>query len=289
MLIVQITDIHIGFDQKSRFEMNKKRFRQTVQAVRKLEPRPDLIVITGDIADKGDVASYEWFRQEIRQLSLPILMCMGNHDSRASFRQVFPDAAHEDGFIQYVVDDHPLRIVVVDTLEEGRHGGGFCEKRAAWLEARLAEAPDRPTLLVLHHPPIDTGIEWMTIGPAEPWVQRFTDVVSRHRQVVGALCGHVHRTIVTSWAGTTLTVCPSTAPQVVLDLKPMNLDRPDKRPMIAEAPPSFGIHRWNGRGLVSHFTPVQRYKILARYTHKMQAFMKHLAQERAGTAGPHHH
>ena len=36
MLIVQITDIHIGFDQKSRFEMNKKRFRQTVQAVKRL-------------------------------------------------------------------------------------------------------------------------------------------------------------------------------------------------------------------------------------------------------------
>lgn len=107
MLIVQITDIHIGFDQKSRFEMNKKRFRQTVQAVKKLEPKPDLIVITGDIADKGDVASYEWFRQEIQQLSLPILMCMGNHDSRASFSQVFPDTAQEDGFIQYVVDDHP--------------------------------------------------------------------------------------------------------------------------------------------------------------------------------------
>ena len=54
MLIVQLTDIHIGFDQKSRFEMNKKRFRQTVQAVKRLEPKPDLIVITGDIADKGD-------------------------------------------------------------------------------------------------------------------------------------------------------------------------------------------------------------------------------------------
>jgi hypothetical protein len=84
-------------------------------------------------------------------------------------------------------------------------------------------------------------------------------------------------------------VCPSSAPQVALDLKPMNLDRPDKRPMIVEAPPSYGLHRWNGRALVSHFTTIDRHKILARYTQKMQAFMKHLAQERAGTAGPHHH
>ncbi len=45
MLIVQLTDIHIGFDQKSRFEMNKKRFRHTVQAVMKLDPKPDLVVV----------------------------------------------------------------------------------------------------------------------------------------------------------------------------------------------------------------------------------------------------
>lgn len=287
MLIAQITDIHIGFDPKSRLELNKKRFRRTLQALLAQDPRPDLVVVTGDIADKGDVTSYQWFREEIQSLPFPVLLCLGNHDLRAGFREVFPETVEHDGFVQYVVDDYPLRFVVIDTLEEGRHGGGFCEQRAAWLEARLAEAPHRPTLLVLHHPPIDTGIGWMTIGAAEPWVQRLTDVVSRHGQVVGAICGHVHRTIVTSWAGTTLTVCPSTAPQVVLDLKPMNLDRPDKRPMIVEGPPGFGLHRWNGRRLVSHFIAVERHKVLARYTHKMQGFLRHLAEERAGTAGPH--
>lgn len=284
MLIVQITDIHIGFDPKSRFEMNKKRFRQTVQAVMKLEPKPDLIIITGDIADKGDVASYEWFREEIQQLSLPILMCMGNHDSRASFSQVFPDTAQADGFIQYVVDDHPLRIVVVDTLEEGRHGGGFCEKRAAWLEARLAEAPHRPTLLVLHHPPIDTGIEWMTIGPAEAWVARLEPIIARHNNIVAILAGHVHRPIISAFGGTTVRVCPSTQPQVVLDLDPMNLESPDDRPMIVAGPPGIGLHWWNGKALVSHYTDTDeqgRAKILARYTVKMQGFLKHLAHERA--------
>ena len=155
MLIVQLTDIHIGFDQKSRFEMNKKRFRHTVQAVMKLDPKPDLVVVTGDIADKGDVASYEWFRQEIRRLSLPIVMCMGNHDSRAGFSQVFPETPRADGFIQYVLDDHPLRIVVLDTLEEARHGGGFCEM------PRGVPRPIRHD--TRHHPPGGILAAWPAI------------------------------------------------------------------------------------------------------------------------------
>ena len=75
-----------------------------------------------------------------------------------------------DGFIQYAIEGFPVRILVLDTLEVGRHGGGFCEVRAAWLRARLDEAPDRPTLIVLHHPPIATGISWMTENPDADWI-----------------------------------------------------------------------------------------------------------------------
>ena len=72
---------------------------------------------------------------------------MGNHDSRADLPRAVPrPPATADGFIQYAIEDHPVRILVLDTLEDRRHGGGFCESRADWLRDRLAEAPDRPTL-----------------------------------------------------------------------------------------------------------------------------------------------
>jgi hypothetical protein len=87
-----------------------------------------------------------------------------------------------DGFLQYAIEDHPLRILVLDTLEEGRHGGNFCETRAAWLSERLAEAPERPTLIVLHHPPIESGLSWMTENPEAEWVKRLEAIVVRSRQ-----------------------------------------------------------------------------------------------------------
>ncbi len=288
MLIAQITDIHLGFSKGGGFEDNAKRLRKTIDALLTLKPRPDIVIATGDLSDHGDLPSYKRLKRYMARLPMPVFYLMGNHDKRDVFLSMFHGTPTSDGFIQYAIDDYPLRILVLDTLENGRHGGGFCETRAAWLEARLAEQPDKPTLLALHHPPFDTGVEWMNIGPDEAWAKRLGDVVSRHPQVVGAIAGHVHRVIISAFAGTTVRVCPSTQPQVCLDLGTMDLEQPDERPMIVAGPPGFGVHRWTGKALVSHYSDTDeqlKYKILARYTPKMQGFMKHLAHERAQGSG----
>jgi len=283
MLIAQITDIHLGFAKGGGFEDNAKRLRRVVAMLMTLQPRPDVLLVTGDMSDHGDAASYRRLKRYLSGLPMPVHFCMGNHDARATFLEQYPGTPTADGFIQYTLEDFPLRIVVTDTLEVGRHGGGFCATRAAWLEARLAEATDRPTLLVLHHPPIDHGITWMSVGEGEAWARRLREVVERHPQIVAMICGHVHRQIVAPFAHTTVRVCSSVQPQVMLDLKAMDLETPDDRPMIVSGPPAFALHRWTGSTLVSHYSDVDeqdRMKILARYTPKMQKFMQHLAHER---------
>ena len=46
-----------------------------------------------------------------------------------------------------------------------RAEGYLCAERLAWLEQRLAEAPERPTLIFMHHPPFLTGLAPLdTIG-----------------------------------------------------------------------------------------------------------------------------
>ena len=159
MLVAQITDLHLGFDPDNPDEFNRQRLDRTLATLKAMTPRPDLLLVTGDIADNGDdKVSYGRFRDAIAGLPFPVCPAMGNHDSRDAFLEVFPETPVADGYIQYAIEDFPVRILVLDTLEIGRHGGGFDAVRAAWLEARLAEAPGRPTLLVLHHPPIETGL-----------------------------------------------------------------------------------------------------------------------------------
>jgi 3',5'-cyclic AMP phosphodiesterase CpdA len=282
MLVAQITDLHLGFDPGNPHEYNRQRLDRTLAVLAAMTPRPDILFATGDIADKGDDAvSYERFREAIRDLPFPVMPAMGNHDSRATFLAEFPGTPAPDGFIQYAIETQPVRILVLDTLEIGRHGGGFCETRAGWLRARLDEAPERPTLIVLHHPPIATGLSWMTENPQARWVLRLRGVVEGRTNIVAMIAGHLHRPVITQWAGQTLAVCPATAPQVALDLEPMDPEAPDGRPMIVADQPWFALHYWNGTGLISHFDTAEEHEALATFIPKRQPLLRMLREERA--------
>lgn len=280
MLIAQITDLHLGFDPDNPAEFNRKRLDQVIQTICHMDRKPDLLFATGDLVDRGDLDSYRRLRRALAIAPCPVWLCVGNHDVRENFIDAFPNMPTADGFIQYAFDQGPLRFVVLDTLEEGRHGGAFCPTRAAWLRRTLGEAPDRPTIIVLHHPPIDTGIEWMTTHPAEPWVGELERALAGYHQIVGMICGHIHRPIVTSWAGRQLAICPSTAPQVALTLAEMDPDVPDDRPMIIADPPGYALHYWNGSALVSHFDNSDDHVVLARYDESMQPLVRGLLAER---------
>ena len=281
MLIAQITDVHLGFDPINPDEFNRQRLDAALRALRELEPRPDLLLVTGDIANDGDDAqSYHRYKEAIADLPFPVWPLMGNHDSRPPFLELFPDIPSPDGFIQYAIEGHELRILVLDTLEVGRHGGGLCETRAAWLRDRLDEAPDRPTLIALHHPPIWTGIGWLTENPEAEWIARLRAIVEGRTNIVAMIAGHVHRSIVTGWAGTCLIVCSSTAPQVALDLGPIDPENPDDRPMIVADPPAYALHLWDGRQLVTHFDTAEDHEVLASYTPKLQPLVRMLIEEK---------
>lgn len=280
MLVAQITDIHLGFDPGNPGELNRRRLDSVVEHLAALDLVPDLLFATGDLIDRGDAESYRRLREALDPLPFPVHYALGNHDQRDTFAEVFPEVAQADGFFQYVVETPALRFLVLDTLEEGRHGGAFCAVRAAWLAARLAEAPTRPTVIVLHHPPIGTGIGWMTTDPAEPWIARLDAAIGGAQNVAGMICGHIHRTMSTRWRGRPLTICPSTAPQVALTLAPLDPDRPDGRPMIIADAPAFALHWWTGEQLVSHFDTAQEHDVLARFDARMQPLVHHIVTER---------
>jgi len=280
MLIAQITDIHLGFEPDNPSEFNRRRLDQVLRILIDGPNRPDLLLATGDLVDRGDEDSYRRLASALSVCPFPVHFCMGNHDDRDNFSAQFPRIPVDNGFVQYVVPMDGLRIVVVDTLDPGRHGGAFCEARATWLKARLEEDPDTPTIIVMHHPPVEAGIEWMNTHPDEPWVTRFSNTIADHSQVQALICGHLHRSIVAPWRGTTVTVCPSTAPQVALDLNPIDPDVPDNRPMIIADAPAFALHRWTKHGLVSHFDTADEHVMLAKYDENLQPLVRSLIAER---------
>ncbi len=280
MLIAQITDIHLGFDIDNPEEFNRQRLDATIAVLCAMKPLPDLLLATGDLIDRGDAESYHRLREAVAPCPFPVHFALGNHDERATFQEVFPEVPFADGFLQYEIDTGPLRFLILDTLEEGRHGGAFCQTRANWLNARLAEKTDKKTVIVQHHPPVETGIAWMNTHPDEPWVALLASCLDDRPNVVGMICGHIHRAASTQWMNMCVSTCPSTAPQVALDLRPIDPETPDGRDMIVAEPPAFGLHWWNGRELISHYMRVADFLTLARFDEKMQPLVRSLIAER---------
>jgi 3',5'-cyclic AMP phosphodiesterase CpdA len=138
MLIAQITDLHIGFDRDNPHELNVRRLNMVVDQIDALCPRPELLIVSGDLVEHGDdTHAYDHVHALIGRWQGPMLLAVGNHDGRANFAAEFPGVERDpNGFFQYEAEFGSLRILVLDTLEEGRHGGAFCELRAAWLVDR---------------------------------------------------------------------------------------------------------------------------------------------------------
>ncbi|MBV8601158.1 MAG: phosphodiesterase, partial [Candidatus Eremiobacteraeota bacterium] len=190
---------------------------------------------------------YKRLRQVLDRLEIPLYVVPGNHDRREPFRDAFFDHPYLPNFgpLQYVVDDYPVRLVGLDTTVDGEHGGVLDEDRLVWLDATLAEEPQKPTLIFMHHPPFRTGIRSMD-ALGFKGVEAFGEVVERNPQIERIVSGHIHRAMQVRWHGTIASTAPSTAYQFVLELR-------DRNPLgITREPPGFALHVWQDGRIVTH-------------------------------------
>ncbi len=250
MILAQISDLHIKPQRRLAYGVvdTAAMLERCVEAILQLKQRPDAVIATGDLVDLGRPEEYGLLREILAPLaSVPLYLLPGNHDDRAALRAAFPDHDYLrrwQPFIQYVIEDHALRIVALDTVIPGQGGGELCAERLAWLDRTLAQS-DRPTMVALHHPPFVTGIGHMDrVGLTG--TELLAQVLLRHPQVTRVIAGHLHRPITCTFGGTVVSVSPSPAHLVALDL---SADAPDDFVM---EPPGFLLHAQTASGLVTH-------------------------------------
>jgi 3',5'-cyclic-AMP phosphodiesterase len=221
---------------------------RAVSALNKLNPLPDATLLTGDLVESGGQEEYAHLRSLLAPLCMPVFAIPGNHDEREAMRDVLLSDGYlpRQGFLNYVVEDYPLRFVALDTLVPGEGGGTLCPERLRWIADVLSGAPDRPTLVLMHHPPFVTGIQRMDRAGLSG-TGAFAEIIRNHPQVERIVCGHLHRAIESRFAGTIAGTAPSTAHQIALDL------RPEARLSFILEPPGYQLHLWReGMGLVTH-------------------------------------
>lgn len=258
-LLAQVTDMHVKAGGKLSYRVvdTESSLRRCVAHVLALPQRPDAVVFTGDLTDFGRGDEYENLRALIAPLAMPVLLLPGNHDDPQRLRAAFPEHAYlrqRPGRIDYVIDEWPLRLVALDTTVRNESGGRLDPAQLDWLQGVLAAAPQRPTIVALHHPPFWTGIGHMdNIGLENP--RALEEVVARHPQVERVIAGHLHRTIFTRFGGTIASTAPSPSHQVALDLAN------DAASRFMMEPPAFQLHLWReGAGVVTHTAAIGRFE-----------------------------
>jgi len=266
-LLVQLSDTHItrpGRLISGRID-TASALRHAVQRVLQIQPRPVAVLISGDLVDAGHPAEYAQLRELLQPLidaRLPLALAPGNHDARKPLQEAFgslptvhcgePGAAA----IQYALDlPGPLRLVVLDSLQDGRPEGGFDDAKLAEADSLLAARPDVPTLVALHHPPHASGLAVMDRMSLQQGLAGFEALIARHPQVQRVTCGHLHRLTLGQVAHVAAISAPSTAHQLALDL------RTDAPLALALEPAGWLIHAWGpGLPLVSHFAVAGEYE-----------------------------
>jgi 3',5'-cyclic-AMP phosphodiesterase len=208
------------------------------------------VLVSGDLAEHAADAEYEHVLELLAPLQAPIFVVPGNHDDRAALRRHFDVPGAEDEPVQYTAHLGPLRLVVIDTTRPGENPGALDEARLEWLDEELAAAPNQPTVLAMHHPPLVTGIPPLDdIGLPSDDRHALGAVVERHPQVLRILAGHMHRPIAADLAGRTVLAVPSTYMQARFDLQSQELQ-------LVPDPAAFALHLLRDGELISHVQTV---------------------------------
>jgi 3',5'-cyclic AMP phosphodiesterase CpdA len=248
LVVAHITDTHFGHDGGEAAD----RTRRVLDELLRMDPLPDVLVHSGDVADHGHVQEYAEAAQVLSAWAGPMVICPGNHDVRAAYVDAFLDGpladptaranrAHTVNGVRFLMLDSLIDEVDGERQDPGYLGPGTL----AWLDAELT-ADSSPTFVALHHPPAELGISLM-----DPIKLTDSDdlchLLERHPHVRAVLCGHAHTMGTTTFAGRPLLVGGGAVSTVPLDQ--------EDRPIVwYGAPPSYAIHFLHADGrITSHW------------------------------------
>lgn len=251
MLIAHISDLHIAGWGKKAYGIapTAENLASCVDHINKLQPAVDLVLVTGDITYSGLLEEAERAATLLGELRCPFYLIPGNHDNRSTLWSVFGGQACpeiDDGFMNYVIEGYPLCFIGIDSTVPGEPGGEICQIRATWLDERLSETKEQPTVIFMHHPPVKCGVLETDVD-GFIGADRFGDILEKYTNIKSILCGHIHLPTHIGWRGTVISIAPSMGIPLVLDL---TLEQPSQFTLDV---PGYQLHYWSSdKNLVSH-------------------------------------
>ena len=238
MIIAQISDTHLAFDAPDA-DRRIRDFALAVADINALDPAPDAIVHTGDIVHNGRPDEYAQAVAILAKARAPVYVVAGNKDNRQNLCAAFSSYGYLAGggdFIDYAIDDYPVRLIVLDTVNSVSNKGDFCPKRVRRLIDLIDAETTKPIAIFTHHPPFEVmvGPERLHFETSEK-MSRLCRALQHSGRVVAVFSGHVHRAAAGHVGSIPATVVPCTA----------TTRRYGEYPQHMETRPVYQVHRFD--------------------------------------------
>jgi 3',5'-cyclic AMP phosphodiesterase CpdA len=181
---------------------------------------PDLVVVTGDVADHGRPEQYDIAAAALARLPAPVYVCPGNHDRDATFRSGFaradlhtPRVTHHGPWAFVYADsnagtmspDDSGRLVDPPGEERLHRNGSLGEAEAAWLRAAAAGHDADHVFVWVHHPP-DADVP---MAHDAAYTAEWDSVTAACPKIRGFGAGHTHIPSTYTFSGRSVFVAPS--------------------------------------------------------------------------------
>ncbi len=196
MIIAQISDTHIALDEADS-DQRLRDFAHVIEDINARDPAPDVIVHTGDVVHNGRADEYAAAAGILKSAKAPVYAMVGNKDDRANLRTAFADRGFlndESTFIDYAVEDFPLRLIMLDTLNPESNKGDFCAERVSRLTGMIEAGDERPIVMFTHHPAFEVAV-----GPdplhfdSRETMDALRRTLLHGGRTAAVFSGHVHR------------------------------------------------------------------------------------------------
>jgi 3',5'-cyclic-AMP phosphodiesterase len=244
MIIAQISDTHIALDTPDA-DQRIRDLAAAIADINALDPAPDAIVHTGDVVHNGRRDEYAEAASVLAEARAPVYVVAGNKDDRQNLRAAFSAYGYLAGdrhFIDYAIDDYPVRLIALDTVNSASNKGDFCPERVRRLIDLIDAETTKPVAVFTHHPPFEVAVgpERLHFETPEK-MSRLRRALQHSGRVVAVFSGHVHRAACGHVGRIPASVVPCTA----------TTRRYGEYPPHLQMHPVYQVHRFDAGGFAS--------------------------------------
>ncbi len=180
---------------------------------------PQMVLVTGDLAEDGSEDAYEYLAIELNNLGVRVFTLPGNHDHPLRQKSVFTGTALQDPLL---IERPGWQLILLNSAVEGQVPGTLTARMISGLKRTLSSG-DTARIIALHHQPIAIGSPWIDRFPLlQP--ENFWSCVDAREDVKAVLWGHIHHAYSGQRNGVKLLGTPSTAANSLAGQQKFNFD-----------------------------------------------------------------